>query len=87
MIKLNKDDEKWLKQAISEVFKEVKSKRLTKSDCFKAVMKSVLSDALKALEDTEAEWELDHNSQKLREEFHLLHHYLGYLKRFCERKG
>jgi hypothetical protein len=49
-------------------------------------MRSVLVDALKALEDTEVEWELDHASQELREKIHLLHHYLDYLKRFCEGK-
>jgi uncharacterized protein (UPF0335 family) len=87
MTDIKKSDEKWLVEAINDVFKEAKSKGLDKLNCFKAVMKSVLSDALKALEDTEAEWELDHNSQELREKFLLLHHYLGYLKRFCERKG
>jgi len=83
---IKRDDEKWLKKAIDDVFREAKSKGLKKFDCFKAVIKSVLNNAFKALEDIEVEWELDHNSQELREKFHLLHHYLDYLKRFCEGK-
>jgi len=86
MTDIKRDDEKWLKKVIDDVFREVKSKGLKKFDCFKAVMRSVLGDALKALEDTEVEWELNHNSQELREKFHLLYHYLSYLKRFCEGK-
>lgn len=72
---IKRDDGEWLKKAIDGVFNEAKSKGLKKFGCFKAVIKSVLGDALKALEETEAEWELDHNSQELREKFHLLHHY------------
>ncbi len=86
MVNIIKNDEKWLKKIINDVFNEAKAKGLSEFDCFKAVMRSVLIDALKALEDTGAEWELDHNSQELREKFHLLHHYLDYLKRFCEGK-
>lgn len=84
---IKKDNEKWLKKVIDEVFNEAKSKGLNKFACFKAVMRNILVDALKALEDTQVEWELDHNSQELREKFHLLHHYLDYLKRFCEGKA
>jgi len=86
MESIKKDSEKWLKKAIEDIFKETRSKGLGKFACLKAVMRSVLVDALKALEDTQVEWELDHNSQELREKFHLLYHYLGYLKRFCEGK-
>jgi len=86
MTDIKRDDEKWLKKAIDDVFREAKSKRLKKFDCFKTVMKNVLGDVLKTLEETEVDWELDHNSQELREKFHLLHHYLDYLKRFCEGK-
>lgn len=87
MTDIKKDDEKWLVEAINNVFNEAKSKGLDKLNCFKVVIKSVLVDALKILEDTEVEWELDHDSQELREKFHLLHHYLDYLRRFCERKA
>lgn len=86
MTDIKKSDEKWLVEAINDVFKEAKSKGLDKLNCFKAVIQSVLADALKVLKDTEVEWELDHASQELREKFHLLHHYLDYLKRFCEAK-
>ena len=86
MESIKKNDEKWLNKAIEDIFKEAKSKGLNKFVCLKAVMRSVLIDALKALENTEAEWELDHNSQELREKFHLLRHYLDYLKRLCESK-
>ena len=46
----------------------------------------LFKDALKVLENTEVEWELDHNSQKLRENFYLLRHYLDCLRRSCEEK-
>lgn len=59
MTNIKHDDGKWLKKAIDDVFKEVKSKGLDKFDCFKAVMRSVLIDTLKALEETEVEWEFD----------------------------
>ena len=47
-------------------------------------MKVLARDSLKALENTEVEWELDHNSQELREKFHLLRLYLDYLRRFVK---
>jgi len=87
MTDIKKDNEEWLRKVINDVFKEAKSKGLDKLNCFMAVVRSVLVDALKALEDTEVEWELDHNSQELREKFLLLHHYLDYLKRFCESRS
>lgn len=83
MAKLRKEDEAWLNKVIDDIRKEADAKGLSKFVCFKLVIKSVLIDALKALEDTEVEWELDHNSQELREKFHLLRHYLDYLKRHC----
>lgn len=86
MVNIIKNDEKWLKKVINDVFNEAKVKGLSEFDCFKAVMRTVLIDALKTLEGIEVEWELDHNSQELREKLHLLQHYLGYLKRACERK-
>jgi len=84
MLNIKKEDEEWLKRVIDDVFKKAKSKGLSKFACFKAVTRSVLVDALKVLEDTDVEWEIDHKSQELREKFHLLRHYLDYLKRFCE---
>jgi hypothetical protein len=46
----------------------------------------LVKDALPVLEEIEVEWELDHNSQELREKYYLLRHYLDYLRRFCEAK-
>ncbi len=83
MAKLRKEDEAWLNKVINDIWKDTDAKGLSKFDCFKSVIKSMLIDALKALEDTEVEWESDHNSQELREKFHLLRHYLDYLKRYC----
>ena len=83
MKSIKKENEEWLKKVIDDIWKEADAKGLNKFDCFKLVIKSVLVDALKALEDTEVEWELDHNSQELREKFHLLRHYLDYLTRYC----
>lgn len=87
MKNIKKADEEWLKRAIDDVFKKAKSEGLSEFACVNAVIKSVLLDALIALEDIRVEWELDHESQELREKFHLLHHYLDYLKRFCENKA
>lgn len=74
-------DEIWLKETLSDIEVQMRENHL---EGFKAVVKSVVRDAMKALEDTQVEWEVDHNSQELREKFHLLRHYLGYLKRYCE---
>jgi hypothetical protein len=53
---------------------------------FKIVTKSLVVEALKVLEDIQVEWELDRDSEELREKFLLLEHYLDYLKRFSEGK-
>jgi hypothetical protein len=84
MAGIKKQEEEWLKKVIEDIWRDADSKGLSQFDGFKLVAKSVLTDTLKVLEDTEEEWELDHNSQELREKFHLLRHYLDYLKRFCE---
>lgn len=75
------EDEVWLRTVLFDVESQMRENNL---EGFKAVVKVVIRDALKALEDTRVEWELDHNSQELRERFHLLHHYIDYLRRFCE---
>ena len=74
-------EELWLKTMLSEVENQMRENNF---EGFKAVVKVVVRDALKALEGTQVEWEIDHNSQELREKFHLLRHYLDYLRRFCE---
>ena len=74
-------DEPRLRNVLAEVENQMRDNNL---EGFRAVVKVVVRDALKALEDTQAEWEIDHNSQELREKFHLLRHYLDYLRRFCE---
>lgn len=50
---------------------------------FKAVAQNVAKDADKTLDELWALWELDPKSEKLREKFSLLEHYLSYLVRFC----
>jgi len=75
-------DEVWLRGVLFDVENQMRENNL---EGFKAVVKVLAKDSLKALEDTEVEWELDHNSQELREKFHLLRHYLDYLRRFIER--
>jgi len=75
-------DEVWLRGVLFDVENQMRENNL---EGFKAVVKVLARDSLKALEDTEVEWELDHNSQELREKFHLLRHYLDYLRRFIER--
>lgn len=74
-------DEVWLRSVLFDVENQMRENNL---EGFKAVVKVLAKDSLKALEDTEAEWELDHNSQELREKFHLLRHHLDYLRRFVE---
>lgn len=74
-------DEVWLRSALFDVENQMRENNL---EGFKAVAKVLVRDSLKALENTEVEWELDHNSQELKEKFHLLHHYLDYLRRFVE---
>ncbi|MDH5662300.1 MAG: hypothetical protein OEY92_04820 [Elusimicrobiota bacterium] len=74
-------DEVWLRTVLFDVENQMRENNL---EGFKAVVKVLARDSLKALEDTEGEWELDHNSQELREKFHLLRHYLDYLRRFVE---
>jgi len=75
-------DEVWLRSVLFDVEKQMRENNL---EGFRAVVKVLARDSLKALEDTEVEWELDHNSRELREKFHLLRHYLDYLRRFIER--
>lgn len=75
-------DEVWLRTVLLDVENQMRENNL---EGFKAVVKVLARDSLKALEDTEMEWELNHNSQELREKFHLLRHYLDYLRRFIER--
>jgi len=74
-------DELWLRTVFADVENQMRENNL---EGFRAVVKVLVKDALKALEDTQVEWELEHNSQELREKFHLLRHYLDYLRRFCE---
>ena len=74
-------DEAWLKTVLFDVENQMRENNL---EGFKAVVKVLARDSLKTLENTQVEWELDHNSQELREKFHLLRHYLDYLRRFVE---
>ncbi|MFQ6067745.1 MAG: hypothetical protein ACE5K3_10810 [bacterium] len=80
-------DKAWLKRVIDECNKKAGSaERKSNLELFKGVANSLVKDALKVLEEIEVEWELDHNSQELREKYYLLRHYLDYLRRFCEGK-
>ena len=75
------EDEVWLSSVLSDVENQMRENNL---QGFKAAVKVLARDSLKVLENTKGEWELDHNSQELREKFHLLRHYLDYLRRFVE---
>ena len=77
-------DEAWLRSVLFDVENQMRENNL---EGFKAVVKVLAKDSLKTLEDTEGEWKLDHNSKELREKFHLLRHYLDYLRRFVEGIG
>ncbi len=75
------ENEIWLRTALSNVENQMRENNL---EGFKTVLKVLIKDAGMALEDTKIEWELNHNSEELREKFHLVCHYLEYLRRFCE---
>ena len=79
--------QKWVDELIKECKKNFKDQNKNDLDTFKGVTKSIVRDALKALDKTWALWELEPDSKNLREQFHLLEHYLAYLIRFCEGKA
>jgi len=66
-------DELWLRNVLAEVVNQMRENNL---EGFKAVVRVLGKEALNALEDAQVEWEFDHNSQELREKFHLLRHNL-----------
>jgi len=74
-------DEVWLRTVLFDIENQMRENNL---EGFKAILRILAKDSLKALKDTEVEWKLDHNSEELREKFSLLRRYLGYLKRFVE---
>ncbi len=51
---------------------------------FKVHIDNLIKNAVKTLEDTQVEWEFEHDARKLKEKFCLLHNYLDYLKRLCK---
>ena len=74
------------KKVIDNCYKENPGRKRSDLEVFKGTADSLVKDALKVLEEIEAKWELDHNSQGLREKFYLLRHYLDHLRRLCEDK-
>lgn len=79
-------DEEWVDKLIEECLNNVSIGKMTELEMFKAVTKSIVQDARRALDETGALWEIDPESKELREKFHLLEHYLSYLFRYCEGK-
>ena len=57
---------------------------LSKAERIKGVTRSLVVDALAVLDRM---WEECQNSPELREDYYQLHHYLDYLKRFCDGKA
>lgn len=47
-------------------------------------VEQVIGRARDVLTAMEEEWENDHSSAMLREHFHLLHHYIGFLRQYHE---
>jgi len=74
-------DEVWLRTLLFDIENQMRENNL---EGFKAILRILAKDSLKALKDTEMEWKLDHNSEELREKFCLLRRYLGYLKRLSK---
>lgn len=79
---MNIKDEVWLRTVLFHVENQMRENNL---EGFKSMVRVLARDSLKALEDTEGEWRLNHNSKELREKFHLLHYYLDYLRRSVEK--
>jgi len=57
---------------------------LGKAERFKGVTRSLVVDALAVMDKM---WEECQDSPELRENYYQLHHYLDYLKRFCDGRA
>ena len=53
---------------------------------FKAAIKNLDETAIKVLDETESLWKKDATSKEVRGKFHLLRHYLDYMKGLCKGK-
>ncbi len=75
------DDEKIL---MFPPLESIPGRGLGKAERFKGVTRSLVVDALAVLDKM---WEECQHSPELREDYYQLHHYLDYLKRFCDGKA
>lgn len=57
---------------------------LSKADRIRGVTRSLVVDALVVLDNM---WDDCKQSPTLKEDYYLLHHYLDYIKRFCEGRA
>lgn len=73
--------EGWLKGILTEVEQQMRDNNF---EGVKAIVKGSIKGAIKTLEDTRAEWEVNNNPQGIKEKFILLRHNLNFLKRFCD---
>ena len=80
------DDQKWNDELNKECEISFSSGSNEDPDMFRAVAKTIVGDVGKTLEETWALWELDSDSDQIRENFHLLKQRLAYLFKFCEGK-
>lgn len=55
-----------------------------KRDLSKEELESLVFSIQKVLNHMETIWEEDHGAVELRDKFHLLRCYLGYMKQYCE---
>lgn len=76
----------WIDDLIKECRKNFHKRNKNDPETFKKITESIVEDALKTLDKTWALWEIEPDSKDLREQFHLLEHYLSYLIRFCKGK-
>lgn len=74
-------EEIWLKDILSDVESQIRENSI---EGFKAAVKGLVNDALRALEETRTAYRHRQSPSKLMEKFNLLGHYLDYLKRICE---
>ncbi len=69
---------------IDEFLTKLTSKEITELDTFRSLTRNLVVNALRVLDELEGACEICGESREIAEKYHLLRHYLNYLKGFCE---
>ena len=85
---IKKKDDKWLEGLIEECAESLAKKSKTNEELavFRLVITRFTKQTERMLDETWALWELEPDSRKLREKFHILEKHLSYVRRFCQGK-